>query len=288
MGNLKTAVITGANSGLGFETAKKVAKNRNYEVILACRNNEKAEKAKNLIKDETGNENIFTKSLDTSSLKSVKAFVDDIIRDGKKIDILINNAGVSSMGHSGLTEDGFELVFATNYLGHFLLSNLLIPNMNDGSKIFNISSDMHNPPGGLKWRSAEDLFHPEKDERSKYSFSKLCMIYLTHSLYKKFKEENRNILVNSFNPGYMSDTNFSPQGKVGEIFVKTTMPDRLGNLDTSSTALSELVLDDNLKINGEYFDRSTKTIKSSDLSYDENNEKELWDASIKYCKEYLK
>ena len=288
MDTIKRVVITGANSGLGFETAKKVAKNKNYEVILACRNSEKVEKAKNEIKEETGNENIYTKILDTSSLKSVKAFVDDLVKDGKKIDILVNNAGVSSMGHTGLSEDGFEIVFATNYLGHFLLSNLLIPYINDGGKIFNISSDMHNPPKGIKWKGTEELFHPQSDDRAKYSYSKLCMIYLTHSLYRKFKEENRNILVNSFNPGYMSDTNFSAQGKVGEIFVKTIMPDRLGNLDTSSTALSELILDDSLNISNEYFDRSTKTIKSSDLSYDENNEKELWDASIKYCKDYLK
>ena len=284
---MKKIIITGANSGLGYETAKKVAKNKNYEVILACRNKEKAEKARNSIVEETGNENIQVKILDTSSLQSVKNFANDIIKTSEKIDVLVNNAGVSSMGHSGLTEDGFEVVFATNYIGHFLLTNLLIPYINDGGKIFNISSDMHNPPGGIKWESAEELFHPTKDDKRKYSYSKLCMIYMTHSIYKKLKDENRNVLVNSFNPGYMSDTNFSPQGKAGELFVKTTMPNRLGNLDKSSNALSELILDDNLKINNEYFDRSVNTIKSSDLSYDENNEKELWDLSLKYCKNYL-
>ena len=287
MENLKKVIITGANSGLGFETAKKVARDKNYEVILACRNSEKAEKAVESIKQDTGNNNIYYKILDTSSLKSIKDFADSIIKSNEKIDVLVNNAGISSMGHSGLTEDGFEVVFATNYIGHFLLTNLLIPNINDGGKIFNISSDMHNPPTGIKWKGAEELFHPKNEDKAKYSYSKLCMIYLTHSLYNKLKEENRNILVNSFNPGYMSDTNFSPQGKAGEIFVKTTMPNRLGNLDASSTALSTLILDNNLKTSNEYFDRSTNTIKSSDLSYDEKNEKELWDASVKYCKNYL-
>ena len=72
MGDLKTIIITGANSGLGFETAKKIAKNQNYQIILACRNKEKAEKAREDIIKETSNQNVKVMILDTSSLKSVR------------------------------------------------------------------------------------------------------------------------------------------------------------------------------------------------------------------------
>ena len=283
---MKTIIITGANSGLGFEVAGKAAKNKDYKVILACRNMEKAEKAKEKIIDETGNDNIITMQLDTSSLASVRAFSEKIASEGETVDALVNNAGITAMGNSGTTEEGFELVFATNYLGHFLLIQSLLPHMAEDGRIINVSSDMHNPPGGgMSWPGVEAIAHPAEDDRRKYSYSKLCMIYLTHELARKLKEEGRLITVNSFNPGFMADTNFSKGGgKARELMVKTTMPDRYGKLETSSDALTQLVTEEKFgNISGEYFDRSTNTARSSELSYNEENEKELWQKSMEYC-----
>lgn len=281
---MKTVIITGANSGLGFETAKKIAKNREYEVILACRNKERAEKAKEDIINETRNENIKVMILDTSSLSSVRDFVEEFKKLNIKLNVLICNAGISSM-HSGTTEDGFELVFATNYLGHFLLTNLLLPYMEENAKILNVTSDMHNPPGGIEWKDVEILAHPKKDDRSKYSYSKLFNIYFTYELDRRLRKIDSKILVNAFNPGYMSATNFS-QGRgsrFSEAMIK--MMGRMGDLDKSSTALAELVVDDKFNgITGKYFDRSTKYINSSELSYNENNRLELWNKSIEYTK----
>ena len=146
MGDLKTVIITGANSGLGFETAKKIAKNMNYSLILACRTIEHGEKAREEIIKETGNKNIKVLKIDTSVLSSVRNFAEEFQKLNIKLDRLICNAGISSM-HKGITEEGFELVFATNYLGHFLLTNLLLPYMNEDARIINVTSDMHNPPG---------------------------------------------------------------------------------------------------------------------------------------------
>ena len=283
---MKTIIITGANSGLGFEVAGKAAKNKDYKVILACRNMEKAEKAKEKIIDETGNDNIITMQLDTSSLASVRAFSEKIASEGETVDALVNNAGITAMGNSGTTEEGFELVFATNYLGHFLLIQSLLPHMAEDGRIINVSSDMHNPPGGgMSWPGVEAIAHPAEDDRRKYSYSKLCMIYLTHELARRLKEEGRQITVNSFNPGFMADTNFSKGGgKARELMVKTTMPDRYGKLETSSDALTQLVTEEKFgNISGEYFDRSTNTARSSELSYNEENEKELWQKSMEYC-----
>ena len=283
---MKTIIITGANSGLGFEVAGKAAKNKDYKVILACRNMEKAEKAKEKIIDETGNDNIITMQLDTSSLASVRAFSEKIAAAGETVDALVNNAGITAMGNSGTTEEGFELVFATNYLGHFLLIQSLLPHMAEDGRIINVSSDMHNPPGGgMSWPGVEAIAHPAEDDRRKYSYSKLCMIYLTHELARRLKEEGRQITVNSFNPGFMADTNFSKGGgKARELMVKTTMPDRYGKLETSSDALTQLVTEEKFgNISGEYFDRSTNTARSSELSYNEENEKELWQKSMEYC-----
>ena len=285
MNELKTVIITGANSGLGFETAKKIALNKNYRLILACRNLEKAELAKETIIKETENQNIECLKLDTSSLQSVEEFVTEFEKTNDTLFGLINNAGISGM-HQGKSVDGVEIVMATNYLGHWYLTNLLLQKY-DIKKIFNITSDMHNPPQGLKWRNVEDIFHSENNDRTAYPYSKLANIYFTNELQDRLNKENKETLVNSFNPGMMQ-TNFAggPMPKSRILFVKTMMPDRCGDLDKSSSALVALMLDDSLSAKAKYFDRSVNYKDSSPLSYDINNQKELWDYTEKFIKEW--
>ena len=139
---MKNVIITGANSGLGFETARKIAKEKEYRIILACRNVEKAGAAKERIIAETGNENVEFMILDTSLFSSVRAFAQEYLSKYDTVDVLINNAGISAMRESGMTKEGFEIVFATNYLGHFLLTQLLLPYFTEKARIINISSDM--------------------------------------------------------------------------------------------------------------------------------------------------
>ena len=280
---MKTVIITGANSGLGFETARKVAQRDGFRVILACRNSTKAEAAREAIVADTAG-NVAIGLLDTSSLASVRAFADGIKATGESIYALVNNAGISPMGAGGPTAEGFELVFATNYLGHFLLTNLLLPCMEAGGKILNITSDMHNPPGGLTWPGTEAIAHPQDDDRRKYAYSKLCMIYFTHELADRLAKEGRDVTANAFNPGFMADTNFSKGGgKLRELAVKSTMPDRYGTLATSSDALAQLVADECFSTtSGAYFDRSTRTTRSSELSYNAQNAAELWLKSMEY------
>ena len=278
---MRTVIITGANSGLGFETAKKIAKNKEYQVILACRNIEKGDNAKEEIVKDTGNENILVMELDTSSLDSVRNFVIEFKKNNLKVYGLINNAGISSMGHDGNSVDGVEIVMATNYLGHFLLTNLLIPSFEDNGKIFNISSDMHNPPGGVTWKNLDEIFYPKSNDHSKYAYSKLGNIYFTYELNERLREENSNLIVNAFNPGMMN-TNFSGghNSKARTAMIKKMMPERVGDLEKSSSALAELMLNDDYKDTGKYYDRSTNYIDSSELSYNVDNRKELWDKSI--------
>lgn len=283
MNDLKTVIITGSNSGLGFETAKKIAKNNNYQVILACRNKELAEKAKENIINETQNNNIIIMSIDTSFLNSVRNFVEEFKKFNLKLNALVCNAGISPM-HNGITEEGFELVFATNYLGHFLLTNLLLPYMEDNARIINVTSDMHNPPGGIEWRDPELLAHPIEEDRRKYSYSKLGNIYFTYELNKRLRNINSKIVVNAFNPGMMN-TNFSGghNSATRTAMIKLTMPERVGDLDKSSTALSEIIINEQFThITGKYFDRSTNCKESSELSYNEENGLKLWNKSIEW------
>ena len=284
---MRTVIITGGNSGLGFETAKKIARDKDYRVILACRNEEKAEEAVRKIKDETGNSDILSMHLDTASLTSVREFAADYEKlNIGRIYALLLNAGINGM-HTGMTEDGCEIVFQTNHLGHFLLANLMLPYMEPNGKIFATSSDMHDSPmGKMVWEGTEALAHPSeegKESRLRYSFSKLCNLYFVYELTGRLEAKNSGIRVNAFNPGFMQ-TNFAPVDKARSAMVKLTMPKRFGDLDKSSDAYAELVVNDELAVtSANYYDRSTTAIKSSELSYNKENAEELWDASERLC-----
>lgn len=282
----KTVIITGANSGLGFETAKKIAANPVFRLILACRNLEKAERAAAQIKGETGNPNITCMELDISSLDSVRQFTDTYKDCGYgKIYALLCNAGVNGM-QKGMTGDGFDVVFETNHLGHFMLTLRLLPYMEAEGRIFVTSSDMHDAPmKKMVWQGTEALAHPSSElaeDSIRYSYSKLCNLYFVYELAARLKEQGSRVLVNAFNPGLMK-TNFMPLTKASMEFVKHTMPNRYGDLEKSSDALAALVVSKDLVTeSGLYYDRSVCTCRSSELSYNKENAKELWKASESY------
>lgn len=285
----KTIIITGGNSGLGYECAKNIAASGGFFVVLACRNVEKAEAAKSELTSATGNSNIAAMQLDVSSLASVRAFAAYYkTTDFPPLYGLVCNAGINGM-NTGLTPDGFDVVFETNHLGHFLLANLLLPEMRPDGRIAVVSSDMHDPPGGLSsWPGVGALAHPGEPLASdsvRYSYSKLCNLYFMYGLAKRLARVNSGITVNAFNPGLMTDTNFAPnKSRFSEEFLEK-VADRLGSLEKSAAALAEIVTSpDCARISGQYFDRSTDAIPSSPLSYGERNRLELWDGSVIYTK----
>lgn len=290
MDGKKTIIITGANSGLGFACAGHIATaSPAYRVILACRNMEKAEKARGEIIQSSGNSDIHAMELDVSLLASVRAFADRYKqqRDALPLYGLICNAGINGR-NAGETPEGFDSVFATNYLGHFLLTNLLLPLMEPTGRVINVSSDMHSPPGPqLQWPGTEALAHPGKTQSSdhnRYSYSKLCNLYFTYELARRLARIGVAITANAFNPGLMLDTNFIPHmPKPAQFLMKRAVSDRVGSLAKSSEALAELVTEATYgRASGKYYDRSTQAVPSSPLSYNEENALELWNMSAAY------
>jgi NAD(P)-dependent dehydrogenase (short-subunit alcohol dehydrogenase family) len=139
----KVAIVTGANTGIGYETALDFAQ-RDARVIIACRNLDKANAAAEKIKKLSNNNKVQVEKLDLSDLSSVRKLAEKMNSTLNKLDLLINNAGIMATPYTK-TIDGFEMQFGTNHLGPFLLTNLLLPLLKkaEGSRIINVSSIAH-------------------------------------------------------------------------------------------------------------------------------------------------
>lgn len=298
LGN-KTIIITGGNSGLGYECAQNIAKtNKDTYIVLACRNSDKTMSAVNSLINSTGNRNISKLEIDLSSLESVRNFV-KIFTDSKfpPLYAIVCNAGIQIVNGTRYTEDGFELTFGVNHLGHFLLVNMLLEKMDNGRVVF-VSSDTHDPAQktGMPepvYNKAELLAYPNRSEISlsgtaRYTTSKLCNIYCTYELAERIRSQtNKNITVNAFNPGMMPGTglarDYSPFLKFMWKYIMPIMILFQKNVNTvkkSGRALASLITNDELdNVSGKYFD-GTKEIGSSKLSYNLENQNDLWRTSV--------
>ncbi|XP_052439563.1 retinol-DH_like_SDR_c domain-containing protein [Carassius gibelio] len=193
----KTVIITGANTGIGKETARDLAM-RGARVVMACRDLSKAEKAAAEIRRSTGNGNIVVRHLNLSSLLSVRQFVHEYTATEERLDVLINNAGVM-MCPKSLTEDGYETQFAINHLGHFLLTVLLLDMLKKSSpsRIINVSSIAHK--GGKIHFDDLNFNKAPYDSLVSYRQSKLANLLFTRELAQRIK--GSGVTVYSLHPG---------------------------------------------------------------------------------------
>ncbi len=139
----RLAVVTGANSGTGYETALELAR-KGAEVVIAARNPAKGDEAIRRIRREVPAASVRFATLDLADQASVRAFAERMLANGRPIDVLVNNAGVMALPTREVTVDGFELQLATNYLGHFALTALLLPLLKaGGARVVQLSSIAH-------------------------------------------------------------------------------------------------------------------------------------------------
>lgn len=299
---MKSIIITGGNSGLGYACAENIAKaNKDNYIILACRNAAKAKIAVDSLIKKTGNNNITTLELDLASLESVRNFVCQFSNSNyPPLYALVCNAGLIMVDKTYYTKDGFESTFGTNHLGHFLLANMLFEKMTDTGRILFVSSGTHDPLNKTivavpVYENGRLLAYPKETSENimkvgqrRYSTSKLCNIYCAYELAERIKQQtNKNITVNVFDPGQMPGTSFSrtfpPLMKFVVSHIMPVLSIFRPNADSaakSGNILSKLVLDSEFnKITGRYF-KGIKEIKSSELSYNKENRKDLWKTSV--------
>lgn len=195
----KIAIVTGANSGLGYFTAKGLAE-KGCKVIMACRNTEKGERARSSLMKTTPGADLHVMQLDLAELASVRNFASEFASQYEKLDLLINNAGLMAIPRRE-TADGFEMQFGVNHLGHFALTGLLFGLLKStgGSRIVTVSSMAHNM-GNIRF----DDINWEKgyNKWKAYGMSKLANIHFTLEMADRVLARGIEMKVLMAHPGY--------------------------------------------------------------------------------------
>ncbi|QSW97753.1 oxidoreductase [Haloterrigena alkaliphila] len=195
----RTVVVTGANSGIGLEASRELARN-GATVIMACRSTERGEDAADEIREEVPDADLRVEACDLADLDSVRAFADRLADES--IDVLLNNAGVMAIPRSE-TADGFETQFGVNHLGHFALTGLLLENLTtdegDPARVVTVSSGVHER-GEIDFG---DLQGEESyDEWDAYAQSKLANVLFAYELERRFLTAELNAESTAVHPGY--------------------------------------------------------------------------------------
>ncbi|KAM0069916.1 putative oxidoreductase [Helianthus debilis subsp. tardiflorus] len=283
-----TAIITGPTSGIGLETTRVLAL-RGVHVIMAARNLEAARKCKETIIKGCPSATIDVMELDVSSLESVTKFANEYISKGLPLNILICNAGVMVPPFS-LSKDGIESQFATNYLGHFHLTNLLLDTMKNTARscgqegrIVLVSSSAHTLTykGGIMF----DKLNDEKSYNSYYAYgqSKLANILHAKELTRRLKEEGANITINALHPGVIA-TNLSRHMTFMSVLQNLVFKHFQKNIPQGASTTCYLALNPKVKgVSGEYF-ADNNLAKPSDKANDAELAKKLWEFGTELIK----
>ncbi len=196
----KTIIVTGGNSGLGFESVKAFVK-KGAEVVLASRSVDKGEQAKKEILTSLPDAKIHVMQLDLGDLESIRAFVKEFNKKFTKLDVLLNNAGIMMTPYFK-TRDGFEGQFGTNHLGHFALTGLLMDLMQStpGARIVNVSSGAHRN-GVMDFKNLQFEGGKGYSPIKAYGRSKISNLLFTYELQRKLDAANLDMMTVAAHPG---------------------------------------------------------------------------------------
>jgi NAD(P)-dependent dehydrogenase (short-subunit alcohol dehydrogenase family) len=238
----KLAVVTGANSGLGFGLAKRLAA-ADADVVMAIRSRAKGEAAIEEIRRELPAAKLSIKQLDLASLESVAALGEELTAEGRPIDVLINNAGVMTPPQRQVTSDGFELQFGANHLGHFALTGHLLPLLRaaPSSRVVTVSSIAATQPKlTFDDPNARDGYKPMVS----YGIAKLAQLMFAIELNQRSHRNGWGVMSNAAHPG-LSKTNLLSGASYGRD--KPTLQARLTRLTWRLLPFMWLEIDEGIK-----------------------------------------
>ena len=272
----KVILVTGANSGVGQATALQVAR-MGATAILACRNLTKARQAKEEIQRLSCNDAVWVVQLDLSDLRSVVTCASEVIAATGGVDVLVNNAGATFPSRV-LTPQGFEQTFAVNYLGHYVLTRLLLHHLRREpcARVISVTSDGHKFAKGIRW---DDLtFERRYSTTAAYANAKLAQILFTRELAHRHGEAG--VFAHAVHPGFVGSNFYKSAG--------SGLPARALNLivrvfanspeQGAATVIHLVSSDASLQTNGGYWARC-KPANPSPAAGDDAAAKHLWDLS---------
>jgi NAD(P)-dependent dehydrogenase (short-subunit alcohol dehydrogenase family) len=277
----KVAIVTGANSGIGFEEARGLA-SKGAQVILACRSQEKGAAAAQRICEEYPDARAEYMPLDLADLSSVRQFAERFTARYDRLDMLINNAGVMAVPELRRTADGFEMQFGTNHLGHFALTGLLLDVLmrTPGARVVTVSSVSHR-----RGRVDFDNLNAERsyDRWAAYGQSKVANLLFTYELQRRFEAAGADAIATAAHPGW-TGTNLQQDAGLIRLFnpVFSMQPEQ-GALPILYAATAP-----DAKGGGYYgpggpgeWRGYPKRVDSTALSHDKAVAKRLWEVSEK-------
>ena len=264
---MKTIIITGSNSGIGKEAALNLAKS-GHRILMLCRDSEKSKQVHQDIVAQTGNENVLLIPVDVSDPSSVRAAVDQIKSKYPKIDVLVNNAGVYKVKREE-TSNGVEMTFAVNFLGTFMISQLLLENLqaSGNGRIVNVVSELYKS-GSINFDNL--MLKTGYKAGDAYANSKMAAVLYTVELAKRMKE--KGITVNALHPGVLATNSFRDYPK----FVVKLLNMFLENPEKGGERIAYLATSDEVKdTTGKYFYKNEE--REIDISNQANGTTEkLW------------
>ncbi len=282
----RTAVVTGANAGIGFETAQVLA-GRGALVVLACRNFGKARQAADRIRAAHREAHTAVVRLDLASLASVREAAEEIGATYPHIDLLINNAGVMELPYER-TEDGFELTFGTNHLGHFALTGLVLDRLTatPGSRVVTMSSVGHEP-GVMNFDDLQSERGYKPNEA--YYQSKLANLLFTYELDRRLRAADAPTQALGAHPGVVYTDLFRTRSRLDKALLSPWMRPinfwAVQNVHKGALPMLRATADPAAS-GGEYYGPHRKhgtgypvAVKSSPRSHDVADQARLWDIS---------
>lgn len=280
----KVAIVTGANNGIGFETTVGLAQ-VGYKVIMACRSMEKARKAKEEITERVPSAELDIIELDLSKLTAVREFASQFRSKYDQLNLLINNAGV--LDYSGRrNEEGIEIQLATNHLGHFLLTSLLIDLMPDtpNSRIISLSSVAHKK-GIIHF---DDLNCEEaKDSGDAYAQSKLACLMFADELHRRLVKSGKQIRSICVHPGGSDSGLFKDMSRLRYYILKLLSPIITHSNEDAAKPSLYAALQSDAEGGGYYGPQGLMDLKGppgpakrTEYSKDPDAASKLWDVSL--------
>lgn len=284
----KIVIVTGANSGIGFEASKALA-SKNASVIMACRNQEKGLRAVEIIKQELPHASLKVMELDLADLSLVGEFAVKFINQNKQLDILLNNAGIMQTPQMQ-TKNGFELQLGTNHLGHFALTGLLLDLLVEtkDSRVITLSSIAHRM-GKIDFNDI--MLEKNYSGMQAYGNSKLANLLFAYEFQRRLEKEHKSTISVAAHPGY-SNTNLQQNGpRLGGrrfFYWFYKLGNRLAAQSAEKGVLPILCAATCRAIRGSDYigpnrlfesRGSPKKVRSNNESYDEETARKLWKMS---------